>query len=97
MARDTSGGTFVCAGGAMCFRSDTPDASGGILFSGLSEKSMQKRDAGVRNSAVAPEKALCFCVPFTDSAVRKERPSGGRPIGFPERTMRRASRFVRAR
>ena len=27
------------------------DASGGILFSGLSEKSMQKRDAGERNSA----------------------------------------------
>ena len=67
MARDTSGGTFVCAGGAMCFRSDTPDASGGILFSGLSEKSMQKRDAGERNSAYAPEKlfvslyVLSFC------------------------------------
>ena len=42
-------------------------ASGGILFSGLSEKSMQKRDAGERNSAVAPEKlfvslyVLSFC------------------------------------
>ena len=40
----------------MCFRSDTPDASGGILFSGLSEKSMQKRDAGVRNSAYAQKR-----------------------------------------
>ena len=30
------------------------DASGGILFSGLSEKSMQKRDAGDANSAYAP-------------------------------------------
>ena len=39
----------------MCFRSDTPDASGGILFSGLSEKSMQKRDAGDANSAYAPD------------------------------------------
>ena len=29
------------------------DAPGGILFSGLSEKSMQKRDAGERNSAYA--------------------------------------------
>ena len=34
-----------------------------ILFSGLSEKSMQKRDAGERNSADAPEKlvvSLCM-------------------------------------
>ena len=43
------------------------NASGGILFSGLSEKSMQKRDAGERNGAYAPEKlfvSLCvlsFC------------------------------------
>ena len=43
------------------------DASGGILFSGSSEKSMQKRDAGERNSAYAPEKlfvslyVLSFC------------------------------------
>ena len=43
------------------------NASGGILFSGLSEKSMQKRDAGERNSAYAPEKlfvslyVLSFC------------------------------------
>jgi len=72
-------------------------ASGGILFSGLSEKSMQKRDAGVRNSAVAPEKAFCFCVPFTDGASRKERPSGGRLIGFPKRTVHSVSRFICAR
>ena len=72
-------------------------ASGGILFSGLSEKSMQKRDAGVRNSAVAPEKAFCFCMPFTDGASRKERPSGGRLIGFPERTIGRTDHSVRAR
>ena len=68
-------------------------ASGGMLFSGLSEKSMQKRDAGVRNSAYAPEKAFCFCMPFTDGAVREERPSGGRRIGFPKRTIGRANRF----
>ena len=43
------------------------NASDGILFSGLSEKSMQKRDAGERNSAYAPEKlfvslyVLSFC------------------------------------
>jgi hypothetical protein len=34
-----------------------------ILFSGLSEKSMQKRDAVVRNSAVTPEKQIVtLCV-----------------------------------
>ncbi len=32
------------------------NASGGILFSGLSEKSMQKRDAGERNSAYAQKR-----------------------------------------
>ena len=56
----------------MCFRSDTPDASGGILFSGLSEKSMQKRDAGDANSAYAPEKAIRYAVRLavTSSVVR---------------------------
>ena len=56
----------------MCFRSDTPDASGGILFSGLSEKSMQKRDVGDANSAYAPEKAIRYAVRLavTSSVVR---------------------------
>ena len=72
---------FGCAEGALRFAAPSPplrgpylfcagmawDASGGILFSGLSEKSMQKRDAGERNSAYAPEKlfvslyVLSFC------------------------------------
>ena len=73
------------------------DASGGPFFSVLPEKNGEKRGAGDANSAVAPEKAFCFCVPFTDDTSRKERPSGGRLIGFPERTICGANRFVRAR
>ena len=42
------------------------------------QKRMGRKEAlGTRNSAYAPEKAFCFCMPFTDSASRKERPSGG--------------------
>jgi len=37
----------------------------------------RKEAPGTRNRADAPEKAFCFCVPFTDRAFRKERPSGG--------------------
>ena len=73
------------------------DASSGPFFSVLPEKNGEKRGAGVRNSADAPEKTFCFCMPFTDGASRKERPSGGRLIGFPKRTIHSASRFVRAR
>ena len=81
----------------MCFRSDTPDASGGILFSGLSEKSMQKRDAGDANSAYAQKKLVVpFCV-LSLHRPSSERPSGGRPIGFPKRTMYGTSRFICAR
>ena len=66
----------------MCFRSDTPDASGGILFSGLSEKSMQKRDAVDANSAYAPEKAIRYAVRLavTSSVVRT--PFGRPPNQF---------------
>ena len=63
----------------------------------LREKIWKKRALETRNSADAPEKAFCFCVPFTDGASRKERPSGGRLIGFPERTIHSASRFIYAR
>ena len=42
------------------------------------QKRMGRKEApGTRNRAHAPEKAFCFCVPFTDRAFRKERPSGG--------------------
>ena len=81
----------------MCFRSDTPDASGGILFSGLSEKSMQKRDAGDANSAYAPEKQFVTLCVWPLHHPLSERPSGGRPIGFPKRTMHGTSRFICAR
>ena len=65
--------SFLRRNGAECLRrliflhQPVRNASGGILFSGLSEKSMQKRDAGERNSAYAPEKlfvslyVLSFC------------------------------------
>ena len=53
-------------------------ASGGILFSGLSEKSMQKRDAGIRNSAYAQKKRVVpFCV-LSLHGPSSKRPSGGR-------------------
>ena len=42
------------------------------------QKRMGRKEAPrTRNRADAPEKAFCFCVPFTDRAFRKERPSGG--------------------
>ena len=42
------------------------------------QKRMGRKEApGTRNRAVAPEKVFFFCVPFTDRAFRKERPSGG--------------------
>ena len=44
---------------------------------------MQKRDAGTRNSAVAPEKAFCFCMPFTDGASRKDALRAAVESGFP--------------
>ncbi len=46
------------------------DASGGILFSVLPEKSMQKRGAG-------REKAYRYILRFTVTFQVKERPSGG--------------------
>ena len=46
------------------------------------QKRMGRKEApGTRNRADAPEKAFCFCVPFTDRAFRKERPSG-KPQNF---------------
>ena len=53
------------------------DASGGILFSGLSEKSVQKRDAGERNSAYAQKRHF-------DSACHS-------PIALPARNALRAA------
>ena len=53
------------------------NASGGIPFSGLSEKSMQKRDAGERNSAYAQKRHF-------DSACHS-------PIALPARNALRAA------
>ena len=53
------------------------NASGGILFSGLSEKSMQKGDAGERNSAYAQKRHF-------DSACHS-------PIALPARNALRAA------
>ena len=62
------------------------------------QKRMGRKEAPeTRNRADAPEKAFCFCVPFTDRAFRKERTSSGRLIEFPKRTIGCASRFIRAR
>ena len=52
------------------------DASGGILFSVLPEKSMQKRGAG-RERALTREKAYRYILRFTVTFQVKERPSGG--------------------
>ena len=72
------------------------EASGGILFSVLPEKSMQKRGAGRENSAYARKTSRYILRIIVTPAV-KERPSGDRQIGFPERTVNHTSRFVRAR
>ncbi len=58
-------------------RQPVRNASGGILFSGLSEKSMQKRDAGERNSAYAQKRHF-------DSACHS-------PIALPARNALRAA------
>ena len=72
------------------------DASGGPFFSVLPEKNGEKRGAG-RKIALTRRKAVCFCLPFAEGAPVKERPSGGRRIRFPKRTMRRAGRLICAR
>ena len=70
--------------------------SAGILFSVLPEKSMQKRGAG-REIALTREKACRSTLRVIVTLLVKERPSGDRPIGFPERTVRLAYRSVCAR
>ncbi len=69
-ARDASGSVFqLRRDGAVCLRRP-------ILFC-LARKEWGEKRRWTRNRADAPEKAFCFCVPFTDRAFRKERPSGG--------------------
>ena len=70
-ARDASGGPFFSV------LPENGVASGGILFSGLSEKSMQKRDAGDVNSAYAPKRHFASAHHSTKPRPAKERPSGG--------------------
>ena len=73
-ARDASGSVFqLRRDGAVCLRRP-------ILFC-LARKEWGEKRRWRRNRAVAPEKVFFFCVPFTDSASRKERPSG-RPQNF---------------
>ena len=75
---------FICAEGAVRFAAQRPPLRGPYLFC-HGRKDMEEKTVWTRNSAYAPEKAFCFCVPFADSASRKERPSGGRLIGLPNR------------
>ena len=70
--------------------------SAGILFSVLPEKSMQKRGAG-REIALTREKACRSVVRVIVTLQVKERPSGDRQIGFPERTINDTCRSVCAR
>ena len=65
--------------------------SDGILFSVLPEKSMQKRGAG-REIALTREKTIRSVVRVIVTLPVKERPSGDRQIGFPERTLNHTSR-----
>ena len=59
------------------------DASGGILFSGSSEKSMQKRDAGERNSAYAPEKPVVLSCVLSFRFRRQNALRAAVESGFP--------------
>ena len=70
--------------------------SASILFSVLPEKSMQKRGAG-REIALTREKTGRYTLRFFVTLLVKERPSGDRQIGFPERTANHANRSVSAR
>ena len=54
-------------------------AAGGILFSVVPEKSMQKRGAGGREIALTREKACRYTLRIIVTSVVKERPSGGAP------------------
>ena len=75
---------------------DSNCRSAGILFSVLPEKSMQKRGAG-REIALTREKTGRYTLRFFVTLLVKERPSGDRQIGFPERTIRKTFRYVSAR
>ena len=73
------------------------DASGGPFFSVLPEKNGETRGAGERNSADAPENQIVPLCVLSLHRPSSKRPSGGRKIGIPKRTIRRAGRFVCAR
>ena len=62
-------GNFFAPDGASCLRRP-------ILFC-LARKEWGEKRRWRTESRLRAEKAFCFCVPFTDSASRKERPSGG--------------------
>ena len=70
--------------------------SAGILFSVLPEKSMQKRGAG-REIALTRRKTNRYILRIIVTLAVKERPSGDRRIGFPDRTINYMSRYVSAR
>ena len=70
--------------------------SAGILFSVLPEKSMQKRGAR-REITLTRRKTSRSVLRVIVTPAVKERPSGDRQIGFPERTINYMSRYVSAR
>ena len=81
----------------MCFRSDTPDASDGILFLACQKKVCKKETLGTRIALTRLKKQFVTLCVWPLHRPLSERPSGGRPIGFSKRTIGRARRFVRAR
>ena len=81
----------------MCFRSDTPDASGGILFLACQKKVCKKETLGTRIALTRLKKQFVTLCVWPLHHPLSERPSGGRPIGFPKRTMHGTSRFICAR
>ena len=87
---------FECAEGAVGFAAQRPPLRGPYLFC-LGRKDMEEKTAG-REIALSRliKQFVTLCV-LSLHRPSSERPSGGREIGFPERTISRASRFVYAR
>ena len=82
-----------------CSSSPNSKRFAGLLFGSISvlpEKSMQKRGAG-REIALTRRKTNRYILRIIVTLVVKERPSGDRQIGFPERTIHCANRYVSAR
>ena len=61
------------------------------------QKKVCKKEAQDAEIALAREKACRYILRISVTPVVKERPSGDRKIGFPERTVNYANRSVSAR